>query len=616
MTSFDTCGPTDTPDDIDLVALRQKYLYERDKRLRPEGSKQYLELEGEFAEFYEVDPYTPVATRDPIAEDVEVAVLGGGIAGLLAGAYLKKAGVDDVRVIEMGGDFGGVWYWNRFPGIQCDNDAYCYIPLLEELDYVPTKKYADGAEILAHCRNIGKHFGLYDGAIFSTQVSEMRWDESIKRWRLSTNRGDDIRARFVVMTQGSFNRPKLPGVPGIKDFKGHQFHSARWDYDYTGGDPSGGLNKLHDKRVALVGTGATGVQLVPHLGRDAQHLYVFQRTPSSVDVRGNKPTDPKWAASLQPGWQEERKRNFHRWSPVGGGVVLDQADMVCDFWTELGRNLSARIAAMEDPASLSIEQIAAMHEEEDYKVMERLRRYIEAVVDDPATAEALKPYYRFMCKRPCSNDEYLTTFNRPNVTLVDVSECKGVERATDKGLVANGVEYEVDCIIWASGFEITTEISRRYAIDVIEGRDGLSLFEHWRDGYKSLHGITSAGFPNQFFTGFIQGGVSGNTTAMLEQQAEHIAYIIAEAMARGATTVEPSREAQDDWVKTIHEVAIDTTEFAVSCTPGYYNNEGGGGGEGIRSAIGEYYAPGFYEFGDLIKEWRDKGDLEGLVLGE
>ncbi len=614
MTLFDTCGPTDTPDDIDLVALRRKYRDERDKRLRPEGSRQYLELEGEFADFCEVDPYTPVPTRDPIAEEAEVVVLGGGIAGLLAGAYLKKAGIDEVRVIEMGGDFGGVWYWNRFPGIQCDNDAYCYIPLLEELDYVPTKKYADGAEIRAHCRNIGKHFGLYDGAIFSTQVSEMRWADSIKRWRLRTNRGDDIRARFVVMTQGSFNRPKLPGVPGIGDFEGHQFHSARWDYAYTGGDSTGGLRKLHDKRVALVGTGATGVQLVPHLGRDAAHLYVFQRTPSSVDVRGNTPTDPKWAAALRPGWQEERKRNFHRWSPLGGGVVFDQADMVCDFWTELGRNLTARIAATGDPASLTVEQIAAMHEEEDYKVMERLRRHVEAVVDDPATAEALKPYYRFMCKRPCSNDEYLTTFNRPNVTLVDVSECKGVEQATAKGLVANGVHYEVDCVIWASGFEITTEISRRYAIDVIEGRDGLSLFDHWRDGYKSLHGMTSVGFPNQFFTGFIQGGASGNTTAMLEQQAEHIAYIIAEATARGATTVEPSRKAQDDWVKTIRDVSIDTTDFAVSCTPGYYNNEGGGGGEGIRSAIGEYYAPGFYEFGDLIRQWRDKGDLDGLVL--
>jgi cyclohexanone monooxygenase len=614
MTMFDTCGPTRTPDDIDIDALREKYLHERDKRLRPEGSKQYVELKGDFAQFYEIDPHTPVTFRDPISEDINVAVLGGGIAGLLAGAYLKKAGVDDVRVIEMAGDFGGVWYWNRFPGIQCDNDAYCYIPMLEELNSIPSKKFADGPEIFEHCKRIGKHFGLYDGALFSTQVRDLRWDKSVKRWRIGTNRGDDIRARFVVLTAGSFNRPKLPGIPGIKDFKGHQFHSARWDYEYTGGDATGGLDKLADKRVALVGTGATGVQLVPFLGRYAEHLYVFQRTPSSVDVRGNKPTDPEWAKSLKPGWQKERRRNFHRWSPFEG-VVFDQPDMVCDFWTELGRNMTARIAASDDPASLTLEQIMAIREEEDYKVMERLRRHVEAIVDDAETAEALKPYYRFMCKRPCSNDEYLPTFNRPNVTLVDVSASKGVERATETGLVANGVEYEVDCIIWASGFEITTEISRRYAIDAIEGRDGLSLFDHWRDSYKSLHGMTSRGFPNQFFTGFIQGGVSGNTTAMFEQQAEHIAYIVAEAIARGATTVEPSQEAQDNWVSTIRELAIDNSQFDITCTPGYYNNEGGGGGEGIRSALGEFYAPGFYAFDNLLREWRDKGDLDGLELG-
>jgi cyclohexanone monooxygenase len=614
MTLFDTCGPTQTPDDIDIDALRDKYLCERDKRLRADGSTQYLELKDDFAEFSEVDPHTPVIPRTPISEDIEVAVLGGGIAGLLAGAYLKKAGVDDVHVIEMGGDFGGVWYWNRFPGIQCDNDAYCYVPMLEELNFIPSKKFADGAEIYEHCRRLAKHFGLYDGAVLSTQVRTVRWDESIKRWRLGTNRGDDIRARFVVMTQGSYNRPKLPGIPGIKDYKGHVFHSARWDYDYTGGDSNGGLHKLHDKRVALVGTGATGVQLVPHLGRDAQHLYVFQRTPSSVDERGNEATDPQWAASLEPGWQAERKRNFHRWSPFEG-VVFDAADQVCDFWTELGRNMTARIAASPDPASLGLEQIMAIREEEDYKIMERLRRRIGDIVDDPDTADALKPYYRFLCKRPCSSDEYLPTFNRPNVTLVDVSETKGVERLTENGIVANGVEYEVDCVIFASGFEISTKISRRYAMDVIEGRDGLSLYDHWRDTYKTLHGITSRGFPNQFHTGFLQGGVSANTTAMFEQQAEHIAYIISEALKRKAVTVEPSQEAQDGWVSTIRELAMDNSAFEVSCTPGYYNNEGGGGGEGIRSFLGEPYSPGFYAFDDLLKKWRAKGDLSGLVLG-
>jgi cyclohexanone monooxygenase len=615
MTMLDTCGPTPTPDDIDIDALRKKYRHERDKRLRADGSTQYLELKDDFAEFAEVDPHTPVTPRTPINEDIEVAVLGGGIAGLLAGAYLKKNGVDDVHIIEMAGDFGGVWYWNRFPGIQCDNDAYCYIPMLEELNFMPSKKFADGAEIFEHCRRIAKHFGLYDGAILSTQVRTVRWDESIKRWRLGTNRGDDIRARFVVMTQGNFNRPKLPGIPGIKDFKGHTFHSARWDYDYTGGDANGGLHKLGDKRVALVGTGATGVQLAPHLGRDAQHLYVFQRTPSSIDVRINEPTDPRWAASLQPGWQEARKLNFHRWSPFGEGVVFDAVDQVCDFWTELGRNLTARVAASKDPASLGIEQIMAMKEEEDYKMMERLRRRVEAIVEDPVTAESLKPYYRFLCKRPCSSDEYLPTFNRPNVSLVDVSDSKGVDRLTENGIVANGVEYEVDCVIFASGFEISTEISRRYAIDAIEGRDGLSLFDHWRDSYKTLHGMTTRGFPNQFHTGFIQGALSANTTAMFEQQVRHIAYIIGEAVKRKATTVEPSQEAQHAWVNTIRESAFDNSEFENSCTPSYYFNEGEGTGAGPRSALGDPYSPGYYAFEDILQEWRDNGDLDGLELG-
>jgi cyclohexanone monooxygenase len=606
--------PTQTPDDIDIDALREKYRHEREKRLRPEGSKQYIELTDDFAEYYETDPHTPPVVRNAISEDVDVAVLGGGIAGLLCASYLKKAGIDDVHVIEMGGDFGGVWYWNRFPGIQCDNDSYCYIPLLEELDYMPTKKYADGAEIRAHCQRIGKHFGLYDSALFSTMVRALRWDESIKRWRIITNRDDDIRARFVVMANGSFNRPKLPGIPGIKDFKGHQFHSSRWDYDYTGGDATGGLDKLADKCVALVGTGASGIQVVPFLGRYAKHLYVFQRTPSSVDARGNATTDPEWAKTLKPGWQNERQRNFHRWSPFEG-VVFGEPDHVCDFWTELGRNMTARIAAMDDPASLTLEQIMAIREEEDYKVMERLRRRIEGIVEDTETAEALKPYYRFLCKRPCSNDEYLRTFNRPNVTLVDVSESKGVERITENGVVAGGVEYEVDCIIYASGFEITTEISRRYAIDTIEGREGLSLFDYWRDSFKTLHGMTSRGFPNQFHTGFIQGGVAANTTAMLQQQAEHIAYVISEALKRGATIVEPSQKAQNEWIRTIRETAVDTSAFDQTCTPGYYNNEGGGGGEGIRTHLGEPYGPGFYVFDDLLKEWRGKGDLDGLELG-
>ncbi|OBK14203.1 flavin-containing monooxygenase [Mycobacterium asiaticum] len=611
MTGFSDCPPTTAPVDIDLDALREKYRQEREKRLRPEGSKQYIELVDDFAGYYEIDPHSPDLVRDPISADIDVAVLGGGFGGLLCAAHLKKAGVEDVRIIELGGDFGGVWYWNRYPGLQCDNESYCYIPQLEELNYIPSKKFADGTEIYQHCQRIGKHYGLYDSALFSTQVRALHWDEDIKRWRVGTNRDDDIRARFVVVASGPFHRPKLPGIPGLQDFQGHSFHSSRWDYSYTGGDSNGGMDKLADKRVAVVGTGATAIQIVPFLGRDAKHLYVFQRTPSSVGVRNNTPTDPEWVKSLQPGWQKERQRNFHAWTFEG--MAPGQPDLVCDFWTELGRNTAARVLALEDPGSLTPEQFMAIREEEDFKVMERLRHRIQDIVDDPDTAEALKPYYNFLCKRPCTNDDYLPTFNRPNVTLVDVSSSKGVERATAKGLVANGVEYEVDCIIYASGFEITTEISRRYSLEAIEGRDGLSLFDYWNDGYKTLHGMTSRGFPNQFFTGFTQVGISANIAANYELQGEHIAYIIAQALARGATTVEPSQEAQDQWGKTIRETAIDNSAFDQACTPGYYNNEGGGA-EGIRSHLGEPYGPGFYAFGDLLAEWRATGTLDGLDL--
>jgi cyclohexanone monooxygenase len=602
------CRPTQTPDDVDLPALRERYRQERDRRLRPEGSGQYVEAADDFADFYEVDPYSPPVIRDPISDDVDVVVLGGGFAGLITAGRLKQAGIADVRIIEMAGDFGGTWYWNRYPGLQCDVESYCYLPLLEEVNYIPRERYSCGQEIYEHCQRIGRHFDLYESALFGTQVRSLRWDGSVRRWRIATQRGDDLRSRFVVMASGPFNRPKLPGIPGIGSFQGHSFHTARWDYEYTGGDRSGGLHRLGDKRVAIIGTGATAVQVVPVLARYARHLYVFQRTPSYVDERRNQPTDPDWVRSLRPGWQAARQANFH--AGTFESFTPGQEDLVCDGWTEVNRNLAARLAGMGWPG-LTPEQLMELHELEDYRAMERLRRRIDSTVKDRKTAEALKPWYRFLCKRPCFNDEYLPSFNRPNVTLVDVSGSKGVERITERGIVGGGVEYEVDCIIYASGYEITTEIKRRYGIDAIEGRDGRSLYDHWASVFRTLHGITSHGFPNQFFTGFIQGGVGANISAMYDQQGRHIAYILKQALARGALTVEPSQEAEEEWVRTIREKALANTQFWRECTPGYYNNEGE---EVLRSHLGEPYGPGFYAFDRLLKEWRDRGDLQGLVL--
>jgi len=603
------CAPTQTPRDVNIPELRERYREERDKRLRSEGQRQYVQPVGEFADSYEADPHMPVASRDPVVEDIDVAVLGAGWSGIMAAYHLRQAGVSTFRHIDHAGDFGGVWYWNRYPGLQCDNDAYCYLPLLEETGFMPSKKFADGAEIFEYCRQVARRWGFYQGALFHTLITAMRWDENIKRWRVSTNRGDEIRARFVIMCNGVLNTPKLPGIPGIKDFKGRMFHTARWDYGYTGGSQKNPvLDKLADKRVAIIGTGASSIQAVPYLGRHARQLYVLQRTPSTVDERPNPPTDPEWAKSLKPGWQKERQANFHR--AAMEFFKPGEPDLVCDIWTEISRNLAAELAAEGWPP-LTPQQFMARRELVDYRVMERLRNRALSSVEDRQTAETLKPWYRFLCKRPLSNDDYYPTFNRPNVKLIDVSATKGVEQITEKGFIAHGVEYQVDCIIFASGFEVSSDLDRRWGISVVQGRGGKSIYEHWADGPQTLHGVMAHGFPNQFYTGYIQGGLNSSTTEQFSRQGYHIAYVISEALKRGLKAVEPTQEAQDAYVNHFKEVEFDSSQFQRECTPSYFTNEGQ-----VKApwALFRSYGPGWDAFQKLLGDWRSKGELEGLLL--
>ncbi len=612
-----SCQPTRTPpaERVDIPGLRERYRHERDKRLMREATDQYVRTTGadaerdHFDQTYESDPHTPVEPRDPISEDVDVVILGGGWSGILAGHHLRAAGVEDVRNIDHAGDFGGVWYWNRYPGLQCDNDAYCYLPLLEETGFLPSRKFADGLEIREYAQSVARRAGLYDGALFHTLVESLRWDGSIRRWRIGTDRGDDIRARFVVMANGLLNIPKLPGIPGIEGFRGKMFHTSRWDYEYTGGSQRVPvLDRLADRRVALVGTGATAVQAVPFLGRHAGRLYVIQRTPSTVDERHNPPTDPEWVRTLRPGWQKERQRNFHH--AAMEMLAPGEPDLICDIWTEISRNLAAELDAEGWP-ELAPGEFARRREVVDYRVMERLRERVASIVEDPETAEALKPYYRYLCKRPASNDDYYPTFNRPGVQLVDVSATRGVERMTEKGFVASGVEYEIDCMIFASGYEVSSDLDRRWGIDVIEGREGVSLYDHWSDGFQTLHGMTTRGFPNLFFTGFIQSALNASTTEQMNRHGFHAAHIIGQALLRGAEEVEPSREAQDAWVRQVRETAVDVWQFQAECTPSYFNGEGS---EKRRFYAGEPYGPGWEAFEQLLEDWRARGDLEGLVL--
>jgi cyclohexanone monooxygenase len=596
--------------DFDPDALREKYRRERDRRIREDGEAQYVEAAGEFAHFADDDPYVEPIERDPLTLDVDVVVIGGGFSGLMTAARLKECGITNFRLIESGGDFGGTWYWNRYPGAQCDIESYCYLPLLEETGYMPTEKYSFAPEIFEHTRRVGEYFGLYDNAIFQTRVTEIRWLEEKKRWRVSTHRDDDILARFVIQATGPANRPKLPGIPGISSFKGHSFHTSRWDYDYTGGDHKGGLTKLRDKRVAIIGTGATAIQCVPFLGEYAKKLYVFQRTPSSVDLRGNKPTDPDWYKELPCGWQRARRENF---AAVLTGQPVAQ-DLVADGWTDIARRIGISLMNRRPEAgALDMEEIMLRAEIADFQKMNEIRARVDHEVPSKRdAAEALKPWYRQFCKRPTFNDEYLATFDRPNVELIDVADAKGVERITENAVVANGVAYEVDCIIYATGFEITTSPHRRVDFDTI-GRDGLSLYDHWKDGFRTLHGLSSHGFPNWFTIGINQNGLSPNMTSMFDDQAVHVSYVIGEVLKRGKETVEVTTEAEDAWVKTIVSLAgTGATAFLEECTPGYYNREGKtASGASMQNSP---YAPGINAFNDLLAEWRKKGDLEGMTL--
>ncbi len=596
--------------DFDLEALRARYREERDKRLRPDGNDQYIETKGDFRRYVD-DPYVDAGfKRAPLNDSVDVVIIGGGFGGLLAGARLREAGVDRIRIIEKAGDFGGTWYWNRYPGAQCDVESYSYLPLLEETGYMPKERYSYAPEILEHSRRIGRHFDLYRDACFQTEIKEVRWNEGENLWIISTNRGDVMRARFIVMSSGPLNRPKLPGIPGIDSYKGHTFHTSRWDYNYTGGDTTGNLHKLSDKRIAVIGTGATAVQCVPYLAQYAQHLYVFQRTPSSVDERLNAPTDPEWVKTLTPGWQKRRMDEFNaavNFVDLSHGGKIE-ADQVNDGWTDINR-FRAEFASLQlDPNVTAEEREQLMIELADFRKMNQIRARVDAVVRDKKTAEALKPWYRLFCKRPTFNDEYLPTFNRPNVTLID-TRGKGVERFTEKGLVFDGNEYSVDCIIFATGFEVGTAYTRRAGFEVY-GRDGKSLGEYWTGGLKTLHGFYSAGFPNLFHMGITQNTVTANFPHMLADQARHITEVIQHAKTTEARVIEPTAGAEAEWVNTVRGSESKARDFQIECTPGYYNNEGRlDQGAGF---IGETYGGGPIEFQKIVDEWLSNRQMKGL----
>jgi len=589
---------------VDKEALKKKYLEERDKRLRADGNGQYLELKGQLAHYLE-DPYTPLQERDALTDHVTVAFIGGGFAGLVTGARLKEQGIEDVRIIEKGGDFGGTWYWNRYPGAQCDTASFVYMPMLEETNHMPTEKYAHQPEILAQCQRIGKQYNLYDNALFHTEVQALEWQADTSCWLVTTNRGDAFTAQYLAMGTGPLHVPKLPGIAGIEDFKGHSFHTSRWDYQYTGGTPESALlENLKDKRVGIIGTGATAVQCVPHLAKACKELYIFQRTPSSIDERNNQPTDPEWFKEMATeGWQQRWLENFT--SNQAGGSASE--DLVMDGWTELSRRIRSKIMALA-PADRTPVNMLTAYEDSDFEKMEEIRQRAEHIVENKETAESLKAWYRQLCKRPCFHDQYLQAFNEPGTYLVD-TDGKGVEKITENGIVVAGKEYPLDCVIYASGFEVGTEYKRRAGYDMV-GRDGIKLSDYWAGGMKTKHGTHVRGFPNAFIVQPTQGAnLISNVPHNLTESGKTIAMTIKHAMDNGFKEIEVSQTAEDSWIELLL-----TNQGGMlgspDCTPGYYNNEGQDSGPGAKYHVG--YPHGAMAYFNYIKEWRESGEFDGI----
>lgn len=446
---------------------------------------------------------------------------------------------------------------------------------------------------------ISEQFGLYEDALFSTAVTSLAWDETAQQWVVATDRGDTFRATYVITATGTLTEPKLPGIPGIEDYRGHTFHTSRWDYGYTGGSSEGGMTGLAGKRVAVVGTGATGVQVIPTLAEDAGHLYVFQRTPSAVDVRGQRRTTPQDVGADRPGWAAERRDNFLR---IASGEGAEQ-DLVADRWTASASLLEKLLPSFRRDGEPDFE---AAYEAADHATMNQVRERVAAEVADPATASALQPWYRYACKRPTFSDKYLPAFNRDNVTLVDTADTHGIEHMTERGVVVGGVEYEVDCVVFATGFSVGVSGITSGQLPVT-GRGGVQLLHaRAQQGPRTLHGFTSNGFPNLIQMGSLQNASSVNFTHILDEQAVHAAALVAAAEEKNAV-VEPTPDAEAAWIDVCAKGAPDHEWFHAECTPGYYNREGRGRPNGPTA-----YPHGAVAFHDLLRRWREESIAEVL----
>ncbi len=517
------------------------------------GAADYMSMEGEFSKYLE-DVYSePPIEREALGDECEILVVGAGFAGLLLWYKLQKEGFTDVRFCERGGEVGGTWYWNRYPGIACDVESYSYLPLLEEMEYFPTMKFASGFEILEYCQKIAEKYGFYDRCLFHTTVGETAWDEETGRWTVTTDRGDKMRARYVILANGILTTPRLARIDGMETYQGESFHTSRWDYNVD----------LKDKRVGIIGSGATAVQVVPEIAKIVKELYVFQRTPSSIDVRDQRETTPEEieAWKKEPNWSVKRRERLATIS--SGRTALKGND---DF-------LSGKVTDFKERKKhttvLTPEELMKRQLNTNFRIMEQIRARVDATVQDPKAASALKPYYPYGCKRPAFHDEFLPTFNLPHVTLVDTAPL-GVSKINTKGVVHDGKEYPLDVLIYATGFQWMATAT----FEMIIGRDGRTLRQKWQEeGTKTFLGLHSHGFPNLLIMSGPQGGGGQfNFTRGIESHTDYVVWMMKTLRERGGGIVDINKAPEVEYAEHCRQVDINTQPFR-DCVS-YYNGEG------------------------------------------
>ena len=478
--------------------------------------------------------------------DFDVIVVGAGFAGLHLIHELRSRGLH-VRAFERGADVGGTWYWNKYPGARCDAESihysYSFSPEIEQ-EWTWTEKYATQQEILSYAKYVADTLDVRRDITFNVSVQSAAYDAIASTWTVSTDSGTTIRARYLVMATGCLSSGRIPAIEGIDSFSGEMYHTGAWpdeDVDFTG------------KRVGVIGTGSSGIQAIPEIATRAEHLTVFQRTPSfSVPAR-NRPLDPETVAKVKANYPQLRERA--RWSTSGSphppsepsATAVTDAERQATYESKWSNGGPTILGSFSD---IMVDQTA------NATLAEFIRGKIDDIVDDPEVARVLKPQnYPVGAKRICVDTNYYSTFNRDNVSLVDLRSTP-IERVTESGIDLAGGHRELDMIVFATGYDAITG-----ALDKIDitGRDGRALKDVWQDGPQTYLGIAIHGFPNLFLvTGPGSPSVLGNVLTSIEQHVEWISAHIDYLERHGITYSEARLDAQQSWVQTVNAAADST----------------------------------------------------------